>query len=116
MEPSGLLFEVATPLGFTVHCTQWYWDFLVSEKHPVLKGHEAEVKEALSDPQEIRRSRKDSDVILFYRGGEPRWICAVAKSEAMRGFLVTAYPTDKIKMGELLWTKSRSSTIPPRIP
>lgn len=73
----------------------------------MLKGHEAEVKEALSDPQEIRRSSKDPDVYLFYRGGEPRWICAVAKSEGLNGFLVTAYPADKIKIGEVLWTRSK---------
>jgi hypothetical protein len=106
MEPK-FLFDLLTPLGFKVHCTQEYWDFLVAEKHPALKGHEIEVQQALSDPQEIRRSTKDSAVYLFYRGDAPRWICAVAKSEGLDGFLVTAYPADKLKIGEVIWTKSK---------
>ena len=104
---SEFLFDVATPLGFKVHCTREYWDFLVTQKHPVLLGHEAEVQEALVDPQEIRRSRQDPDVYLFYRGAEPRWICAVAKHEGQGGFLITAYPADKIKIGDAVWTRSK---------
>ena len=102
-----ILFDVATPLGFTVRCTREYWKFLISVKHPVLSGHEMEVQQALADPQEIRRSRQDKDVYLFYRGNEPRWICAVARHEGQEGFLITAYPADKIKMGDAVWTKSK---------
>jgi hypothetical protein len=103
----SLLFDVPTPLGFTVRCTKEYWQFLVTQKHPVLLGHEAEVKLALSDPSEIRRSRQDEDVYLFYHGAEPRWICAVAKHEGQGGFLITAYPADKIKIGDAVWKKSK---------
>jgi hypothetical protein len=44
---------------------------------------------------------------LFYRSAGARWICAVAKIDESRGFLVTAYPTDAIKIGETVWTRSR---------
>ncbi|MBI3786299.1 MAG: DUF4258 domain-containing protein [Deltaproteobacteria bacterium] len=101
------LFEVSTPLGFDVRCTRAYWEFIVSEKHPVLAGHVEEVKQVLIEPDEVRRSRKDAQVLLFYRGGSPRWICAVARREESSGFLVTAYPTDAIKAGEVIWTRSR---------
>ncbi len=100
-----LLFKVATPLGFEVRCSRPYWDFLVSEKHPALKGREEDVKLALVDPVEIRGSRKDKEVYLFYSGGQPRWLCAVAKKDGMDGFLVTAYPTDRVKIGEVVWKK-----------
>jgi len=103
----GLHFEVHTPLGFAVRCTRAYWQFIVSEKHPVLAGHEAEVKTTLSDPDEIRRSRKDSKVFLFYRGKAPRWLCAVVRRGDGAGFLITAYPTDAIKSGETIWTRSK---------
>ena len=102
-----LLFEISTPLGFTVRCTKVYWEFLVAQKHPALKGQEDEVKLALGDPEEVRRSRKDPQVYLFYRGAAPRWICAVAKHEGQEGFLMTAYPADKIKIGEAVWTRSK---------
>lgn len=103
----GLAFEVVTPLGFTVRCTRAYWEFVVTRKHPVLFGHEQEIADALADPDEIRRSRKDDAVLLFYRGAAPRWHCAVARREDGTGFLITAYPTDAIKAGETIWTRSK---------
>lgn len=100
-------FEIKTPLGFSVRCTKSYWDFIVSEKHPALRGHEEDIRTTLSAPDEIRKSRKDPEIFLFYRGNEPRWFCAVAKQKADFGFLVTAYPTDAIKAGDTVWKKSK---------
>jgi hypothetical protein len=102
-----LIFEVPTPLGFTVRCTHGYWQFIVAEKHPVLRGREKEVEQVLADPDEVRCSRKDSAVLLFYRGASPRWLCAVARRDDGLGFLITAYPTDMIKAGDTIWTKSK---------
>ena len=104
---SDLAFEAMTPLGFSVRCTATHWQFIVSQKHPVLAGREGEVGQVLSDPDEIRRSRKDPAVLLFYRGRSPRWLCAVVRREHGSGFLITAYPTDAIKAGEVIWTKSK---------
>lgn len=102
-----VLFEVTTPLGFTVRCTRTYWEFVVMHKHPVLRGREREVQETLANPDEVRRSRKDWNVLLFYRGAAPRWLCAVARRGEGSGFLITAYPTDAIKIGEVIWTRSK---------
>jgi len=102
-----MLFEVVTPLGFVVRCTRSYWEFLITHKHPVLRGREGQVAQVLADPDQARRSRKDPDVVLFYRGESPRWLCAVARREHGSGFLITAYPTDAIKAGEEIWIKSR---------
>lgn len=103
---SDLLFEVSTPLGFAVRCTRRYWSFIITNKHPVLKGCEDEVREALSQPDEIRKSSKDPNVFLFYHGEHPRWVCAVTRREGNGGFLITAYPTEAIKAGEIIWKKS----------
>ena len=102
-----LLFEVKTPVGFVVRCTRVYWDFIVKYKHPVLAGHEEDIRLVLADPDEVRRSRQDPSVFLFYRGARPRWLCAVARCENESGFLITAYPADTIKAGERIWTRSR---------
>jgi hypothetical protein len=98
-------FRIATPLGFTVRCTNTYWSFIVSHKHPIMLGRDAEIKIVLADPDEIRRSRKDSNVLLFYRGDSPRWMCAVVRRENGEGFLITAYLTDTIKAGEQIWKR-----------
>lgn len=102
-----MLFEVRTPLGFVVRCTRRWWEVIVAQKHPALAGKEEEVRSVLEDPDEIRRSRKDTDVVLFYRGAKPRWTCAVVKREDGTGFLITAYPADVIKSGEVIWTRSK---------
>ena len=103
-DDTSILFEVLTPLGFTVRVTQRYWRLIVSIKHPVMAGHEDEVKAALSAPDEIRRSRSDATVYLFYKTQHARrWVCAVTKRTGGTGFLITAYPTDTIKEGEKIW-------------
>jgi hypothetical protein len=105
-EPTSddLLFEVLTPLGFSVRVTRAYWEVIITIKHPVMAGREQAVKETLEKPDEIRRSRVDATVHLFYRTERAgRWVCAVAKRLDGEGFLITAYPTDAIKEGERVW-------------
>jgi len=102
---SEIFFEVETPLGFKVRTTQAYWQKITSFKHPIMKGRERSVIEALKEPCEVRRSKRDPRVFLFYAKTEKYWVCAVAKRLNGEGFLVTAYLTDKIKEGEKIWPK-----------
>ncbi|NOT32022.1 MAG: DUF4258 domain-containing protein [Planctomycetes bacterium] len=99
-------FEVETPLGFQVRTTRAYWEFLVGSKHPTMRGRRADIIQVLADPEQVRRSRKDLSVYLFYRSEGSRWLCAVARRLDGRGFLITAYPTDTIKAGVTVWTRS----------
>lgn len=98
------IFEIATPLGLSVSCTHEYWEYVTSVKHPVMKDKEDTVINIFRDPDEIRKSRIDPDVYLYYRKFD-RLFCAVAKHEGTKGFLITAYPTDKVKEGEVIWTR-----------
>jgi hypothetical protein len=101
-----VLFEVMTPLGFRVRVTHGYWDLIVSVKHPVMAGREDDVRNALENPDEIRQSKSDEDVYLFYKAErEKRWICAVSRQTGESGFLITTYPTDAIKEGVQIWHK-----------
>jgi len=69
-------------------------------------GKEELVENTISNPDEIRRSSKDDTVFLFYKRSEDyRFVCAVVKRLNGDGFLITAYPTNSIKLGEQLWTK-----------
>jgi hypothetical protein len=100
------LFAVTTPLGFTVRVSARYWDTIVG-KHPDLANRLLDVQAALREPDEVRRSRRDPAVLLFYRsnGSLQRWVVAVTKHAGDDGFLITAYRTDAIKEGERLWPK-----------
>jgi len=105
-ERNGLLFEVLTPLGFYVRVSRSYWNVIITVKHPAMAGHEKEVKSTLRNPEEIRRSKTDSSVYLFYKAQrKSRWVCAVTKRGEGEGFLVTAYPTDAVKIGEKIWPR-----------
>lgn len=106
MENNDIFFEVKTPLKFTVRTTVKYWEIIITIKHPIMNGKEKEVKEALFDPDTIRRGKVDPNIFLFYKKEkEKRWICAVAKRLNGEGFLITAFPTDAIKEGEEIWSK-----------
>lgn len=103
---SEILFEVATPLDFSVRTTTEYWQFIVTIKHPIMLNCLADVQNTLSNLDEIRLSKTDSQVYLFYRDdGAKRWVCAVARRLNGEGFLITAYRTSAIKEGELIWQK-----------
>jgi hypothetical protein len=101
-----LLFEALTPLGFSVRVTRARWRLITTMKHPVMVGQEDAVRRTLENPEEVRRSRSDPEVLLFYQGvGTNRWVCAVARHATEHGFLITAYPTDAIKEGTQVWPK-----------
>jgi hypothetical protein len=101
-----LFFEVPTPLGFSVRVTRAYWQRIVSIKHPTMAGQETSVQASLRQPEEVRVSRSDPTVYLFYRTERPgRLVCAVAKRLNGEGFLLTAYPTYAIKEGTRVWPK-----------
>ena len=79
---------------------------LISQlKHPALRDSLLAVTATLREPDQIRRSARDEDVLVFHRRWEHRWLSSVVRTSGGDAFLVTAYPADKIKAGELLWTK-----------
>jgi hypothetical protein len=98
-------FEILTPLNFTVRTSEEYWEKLIV-KHPDITDLELEIQQALANPDEIRRSSRDPNVLLFYLVlKERRWVVAVTRRLNGDGFLITAYQTDAIKEGEALWRK-----------
>jgi len=99
-----ILFEVETPLKIKVKTTEKYWRYIVEIKHPVMSGKERIVMETLKSPKEIRRSKIDRNVFLHYKRFDKLY-CVVVKCYGKEGFVVTCYPTDKIKEGEIIWKK-----------
>jgi hypothetical protein len=54
-------------------------------------------------PDQVYQSRQDRAVFLYYRTDQRRLLCAVVKRLDGEGFLITAYPCDKIKEGDRIW-------------
>lgn len=108
MDEPKQLFEVMSPLGFTVRCYEDYWHDKVLSDHPVMAERVEAVKQTLVDRVEVRVSRQDAQVFLFYNPDEKRLVCVVARQLNGDGFLITAYPTDAMKKGDIVWQKSQS--------
>jgi hypothetical protein len=66
-----------------------------------MKEQETLVKETLNQPDEIRRSRSDPDVYLFYKLQRPkRWLCAIIRKLNGNSFLITT--GYQLKAGHLM--------------
>ncbi len=106
IEEKDIFFEVVTPLDFKVRVTNEYWQLITTKKHRILIGKEKEIINALEQPDQIRRSRSDRNVYLFYQVSSlNKWLCSVVKRLNGNGFLITAYITNAIKKGDIIWSK-----------
>lgn len=99
-----MLWKIITPLNVKIRTTKQYWDYLINVKHRVMKGKQKIVKEVLSNPDEIRKSKTDKNVFLYYKKID-RLYCVIVRHEGKKGLLITAYPVDKVKEGEIIWIK-----------
>ena len=77
-------------------------------KHPEIEAFFDTLPEVFKSPIEIRRSATDNRAVLYYYSDDQvlrgKWIVAVVK-RIDRNFVSTIYLTDKMKAGEILWTK-----------
>jgi len=102
---SEIAFQAKSKEGPLIRTTKAYWNIITHIKHPSVKGHEKHAIETLTSPDEIRVSKRDRSVCLFYKKYRNKHLCVVAKISKNRGFIITAYHTKKIKEGELKWKR-----------
>ena len=101
----NIAFKVKSKLDPAVSITKDYWGIIISVKHPSVQGREKEVKEALVNPDEIRVSKKDPKVYLFYKKHQDKFLCVIARTNAQNGYIITVYYTKKVKEGKLKWKR-----------
>jgi hypothetical protein len=82
----------------------------IENDHPEMGSQIDKIKETLSQPERIIRSKTDPEVELFYRHYDEtpiteKYLCVVVKTPINDRFIITAYFTDTIKRGEMLWQK-----------
>ena len=80
-------------------------------EHPEMSRQEDKFAETLFEPDTVIQSRSDDSVRLFHRFytrldiGD-KYLCLVVKyTGKTNAFIITAYFTDKVKKGEILWEK-----------
>lgn len=94
--------------GNQIELTRERWQHIITE-HPEVSGLMDKLPEILCDPDLVKCSKRDKDVLLYYRyypdifGG--KYLLAVVKIHK-RSFLLTCYVTDKMKKGGVIWQRS----------
>lgn len=93
--------EFKSKIGKLIELTQerknHIWEF-----HPDVKLHFLKIQEVLENPDQIRKSKYDQEVLLFYKyfGNikDGKYLTVVVKINK-RNFILTSYLTDKIITG-----------------
>ena len=73
-----------------------------------MTAFEASIEETLASPERVVQSQSDSHVRLYYRHYSAtsvgaKFLCVVVKAEGNDPFVITAYLTDRMKKGEIVW-------------
>jgi len=104
LDENKKLFEIKSSVsGKLLRTTKKYWMKIVIVKHPALKGKEQYVQDTLDNPDIIKESVGDKQVLLYYKKYKKKYhICAVVRHENGKGFLITSYITDRIKEGTII--------------
>jgi len=85
----------------------------ILRKHPEIAGLEEAMRETLDLPEQVRQSTSDPvRVNLYYRWhiGTTRgdkYLCVVVKLVDDDAFVITAYLTEEIKRGDVIWPRGR---------
>lgn len=94
-------------LDGVVRLTQERWEHIEEKRQQgELRPDINEIIQTLKEPEEVRASNHDPKVHLYYRASGNRWSVVVVKQDPRSSFVLTAYITDRIKQGGLLWRKS----------
>lgn len=99
------VFEAVSKLNIKIRTTYFHWRLITEQKHPEVKGKENEVIKTLENPDEIRLSKKDKHVYLYYRKSGKYYYSIVTRHFEEHGFIITAYLTRNIMEGEKIWKK-----------
>ena len=92
--------------GRQIRLTEERWRHIA--EHPEMTGMRAALEETLRTPEVVVQSLSEPGARLYYRfyqrtmvGG--KYLCAAVIFQRDDAFIVTAYLTDRVKKGEILW-------------
>ncbi len=103
----GFLMELIDRSGRRIKLTEESWKHIAGT-HPEIKDMLKDLKGAVEDPELIKRSIYNENVVLLYRYYEHiyegKYMCVVVGLDEES--IVTAYITDRIKKGEVIWKRN----------
>lgn len=80
------------------------------KEHPEMAMHTVKINETLMSPDIVIKSKSDEEARLYYRyyaglSVGDKNMCVVVKFKQDDAFVITAYFTDSIKKGDVIWKK-----------
>lgn len=77
-------------------------------EHPEMVGQEMKIEEVLRYPEIVIQSLSDERAKMYYRYYQKlvigdKYLCVAVKFRDNDAFIVTAYFTDQVKKGVILW-------------
>jgi hypothetical protein len=104
------VLRVNSKLGKAIKLDEDRWKHVLD--HPEMKEQLHHMREALVDPDEIRESMHTPSIWMFYKlyphsPVSEKYLLVIVKVSDGEGFIVTAFFTDELKKGGLLWKKNR---------
>lgn len=87
-----------------IELTDERWKHIIIE-HPEIEPYRDRIKEVLSSPDYVQKSKRDENVLLYYKFYDDifdgKYLIVIAM-KGLRSFILTCYITDIIKKGETL--------------
>lgn len=79
--------------------------------HPEMSSMLEEIETTLSDPEYVIRSRSDESALLHFRYYRAtmvgnKWLSVVVKYLENDAFIVTAFLTNKLHKGDVVWQRN----------
>lgn len=102
-----VVFEIVSKLNKKIRLTENQF-YEIKLKHPEIVNQENKFKETLTSPDAIRKTQYENNAWLFYKFFKTtpvtqKYLMVAIKLLNDEGFVVTAYFTDRIKIGEEIW-------------
>jgi len=94
--------------GIEIELTEERWNHITKE-HPEIKTHYEKIGDVLSAPDQVKLSKRDENVFLYYRFYHDiqsgKYLLIVVKKDQERSFVLTGYITDAIRKGDTIWER-----------
>lgn len=97
--------EIQDVLGNKIKLTEERWQHIISG-HPVMKKKLSRIVGTLKAPDVIVKSRREENIWLYHKEFKKLPGFVVVIVHHIRGFIITAYLSEKIKEGEIIWQRS----------
>lgn len=99
--------EFEDRFGNIIKLSDKQWSHIIKE-HPEVEPYRNRIKDVLSKPDSVKRSKRDKDTFLYYHYCKDiykgKYLLVVATTSD-NSIVLTCYITDRVKEGDIIWKK-----------